>query len=909
MIFNGNTIFKESEKKRIMYKKPPNQLSFFENSDQKSKTNHNKLNLFISYSRKDENLIKGFEKHTSSLVNNIDFWRDRKIQGGEKIKDKISEKLNTADIICVFLSSDYLKSESCKIELQQMQKLKVHKQWIHLIPIILSPCEWKNKTKLKDYLALPQDAKPINSFSDSEKEEIWTQIAQKIKEITNKELLMRKIEIKQSTKDFLNNTEILSKTHSQKTKLLLEDIFIYPDLTKCSDQKIEEQKIEDQNINSKDLFDELMSNKSILISGQSVSGKTALCKKIFSKMRESNLVPIFLSDDTDYQGFFKRVVEREYTKQYEENIVSYQDIDNNKIIPIIDNFHLLTKKSKVIQELLNFKYHILTSDDIFLLNVRNERYVKNYSKYKIKEFNNSLRDKLIRRWLSVGQNNSNENDIFKAIDEKTKQINDSLGKNIIFSGIMPSYPLFILSMLSSYETLHKPISNQITSQGYCYEILIYASLLKQNVTPDDIDTYMNFLTMLSYDFFSKENRQISNHELHNFLNEYKTKYYLTIDDDTLLTVLYDTKIFLKNNFGDYYFNYPYIYYFFVARYMSSRLKEDKIKTEIKNIIENLHNDNNAYIAIFLVHHSDDPYILDQILNTSRLLFAEYSPATLLKKEMKFFDDQCKTIVKASLPNTANDPDRAREKRLKIKDEIEESNNEVYDKQETKLSKQLRRSVRTVETMGQIVRNRAGSLEIKRIEEVLLEAINVHLRVLSSFFKLIEHPDTQKEFISYLKEKIKVILAKKDKNFNEKKLNKIAERLFWNLNFQTVNCFIYIIVHSLGSDKLNKIIETICNKKKTPISQIIKYGVDMWYCKHLPVRKISVLMNRKDFSEIAKEVTKYFVINHILLHNFNYKDLQKIKEVFNFPEHMMKNITIHKRSRLPSPSEPLLSDKS
>ena len=323
-----------------MSKKTPDQLNLFEYSISKNKKTQNKLNLFISYSHEDETFIEEFEDYISKLKN-VNCWRDRKLLIGENLK-KIPEKLNVSDIICIFLSSNFLNSKSCRKELEDAKQLKKDKAWTHLCPIILSNCEWKNKTGLKEhYLVLPEDAKPMDSFSDPERKKIWMQIYEHIKKITNKELQMRKIEISKKFRDFLNDTEILTETHSQKTKLLLEDIFIHPNLSKHGDQETEVQ-----NINSKELFDELMGNKQVLIYGKDISGKTALCKNSFSELRRKKLVPIFLSEQTDYRGQFKTVMEREYKRQYKD-IVSYKNIDNNKIIPIVDNFHLITNTKEI----------------------------------------------------------------------------------------------------------------------------------------------------------------------------------------------------------------------------------------------------------------------------------------------------------------------------------------------------------------------------------------------------------------------------------------------------------------------------------------------------------------------------------------------------------------------------------
>ena len=857
----------------------------------------NKLKLFISYSHEDEKFIEKFENDISSLKNKVDVWRDRKIQVGENLKEEIQKNICSSDIICVFLSQNFLQSEECQKELQKAMQLKKENQSIHLCPIILSNCDWKNETELEHILALPTDAKPITTFSNEN--EAWNQVYKGITRIVDQELQIRKVEIKSSFfNDFLNSTEILSATHSQKTNLSLKDIFIYPQLKKYNDQK-EKNELEYKDISSEDLVHELTKNKKILISGQDVSGKTTLCKKLFLELKEKHLIPIYLSKKINYQGHFKNVIEKEYEKQYKKT-VDYKNINTNRVVLIIDDFHLLKNKQKIIDSLLKLKfdYQILTTDDIFTLNVSNGQYIKGYFQYQIRELDNFFRDKLIRKWLSVKNinNSTDENTFLKEVDQKTQQINDSLGKNIIYNGIMPSYPFVILSILSGLETLKKPINDKITSQGYCYEVLIYATLVKQNVTLDDIDTYLNFLTELSYAFFQSEEK-INEEKYSHFLKEYEEKYFLTVPHDKIFDILSKAKLLLKDNFGYYYFNYPYIYYFFVARYISHKLSDNAIKNEVENIISNLHNDNNAYITIFLVHHSNDSFILEEILNFAKLLFNQFTPATLSKQETLFFDEQCKSIIQASLPNKPNDFNQERETQLQEIDELEKNNKKPDTNIETELSKNLRKSIRTVETMGQILKNRHGSLEKIYIKKILLEGINVHLRILSSFFGIIKHKDNQEACINYLKERIKLIAQKEGKEPTDDKLYKISEKIFWNLNFNVVQGLIHKIIHSIGSDKFFPLIDEVCDKKGTPVSQIIKQGIHMWYRKYLPIDKIAKTISNKEHSKIFKESLKHLVMNHILLHNFNYKDLQKVKQAFDLPEKTVKQITAYKNIKL------------
>jgi len=79
------------------------------------------INLFYSYSHKDEALRDELEKHLKLLQrqNVIDTWHDRKIVMHWVGQNHQSE-LDTADIILLLISADFLASDYCwDIEIQR----------------------------------------------------------------------------------------------------------------------------------------------------------------------------------------------------------------------------------------------------------------------------------------------------------------------------------------------------------------------------------------------------------------------------------------------------------------------------------------------------------------------------------------------------------------------------------------------------------------------------------------------------------------------------------------------------------------------------------------------------------------------------------------------------------------------
>jgi TIR domain len=91
-------------------------------------------------------------------------WHDRKIGAGEEWAGKIDDHLDTAQIILLLISADFVASDYC-YDIEMKQALVRHEAGdACAIPIILREVDWKNAPfgKLK---ALPTDGKPISSWS------------------------------------------------------------------------------------------------------------------------------------------------------------------------------------------------------------------------------------------------------------------------------------------------------------------------------------------------------------------------------------------------------------------------------------------------------------------------------------------------------------------------------------------------------------------------------------------------------------------------------------------------------------------------------------------------------------------------------------------------------------------------
>lgn len=136
--------------------------------------------VFFSYSHKDEALRDQLETHLALLRHEglIDAWHDRRIVAGDEVDDAIFSKINTADVILLLVSSDFLNSNYCYSK-EMMRAMQRHEAGeARVMPVILRHCEWQNAPFGK-LLAAPQDGKPITAWPD--RDEALTDVAKKIR--------------------------------------------------------------------------------------------------------------------------------------------------------------------------------------------------------------------------------------------------------------------------------------------------------------------------------------------------------------------------------------------------------------------------------------------------------------------------------------------------------------------------------------------------------------------------------------------------------------------------------------------------------------------------------------------------------------------------------------------------------
>lgn len=125
------------------------------------------LEVFFSYSHRDEILRDELAKHLSIMKRQgtISAWYDRQITAGSEWAGEIDDHLNSARVILLLISADFLASDYCwDVELKRA--IERHEAGdACVIPIILKPVDWSGApfSKLQ---ALPKNAHPVTSWAN-----------------------------------------------------------------------------------------------------------------------------------------------------------------------------------------------------------------------------------------------------------------------------------------------------------------------------------------------------------------------------------------------------------------------------------------------------------------------------------------------------------------------------------------------------------------------------------------------------------------------------------------------------------------------------------------------------------------------------------------------------------------------
>ncbi|QNK89871.1 metallophosphoesterase [Sporosarcina sp. resist] len=698
---------------------------------------------------------------------------------------------------------------------------------------------------------------------------------------------------------WLHEPGIMIKHPRIADEILLGDIYVFQDAEILD---IEDKDPSSKIINLSTLLK--FNDNKVMIIGPENYGKTAFCKRYILEAFQQGYVPVLINGDRLNKtsiGEIKRSILVEFTKQYgEQKKEEFSQLEKERIILIIDDVNKSPLNAKHRIKLLNeinehYLNVIITSSEFIkyeelLVETEKAIYKDDFTFMEMLPLGNELRGELIKTWNEIGDTGTSDE------DEKIKRINrcETILRTMIGNNYVPSLPFFVLTILQTVESGDSNLKD--SAYGYYYEYLIRNQLLNIRLTNEDMNTFNNYIAHLAFTFFTEKTSYMSRTELKNFHEQYKVEYAVTAEFNIFLKMLLDTSIITE--FGSTFsFKYKYIYYYFAAKYLSDNLTEPEIVNRVSEMCGKLYNEEYSNIIMFLSHLSKNPVILTNVLASAKNIFKKYIPSKLDE------DVQSLNKLAVNIPELVIENRNVLEERRKRhirEDEIERQRSQVIqnievqddifefdDETEFDIVANLNWSMKTIDIMGQILKNYYGSTKKDQKIQMGEELYNLSLRSLSAF--LTTFVENQDAILLDLER-----IINKNEVSDKAKIKDLARNFIFGLTSTISGFFIKKVSNSVGTTDLQPIFDEIQKIIPTTPVKLIDISIKLDHAYVIPFKEIEDLLDEIGDNPMVKYILRRIVVNHLYMFPVNYRDRQKVVEILSLNQKALAITTIKKQ---------------
>ena len=656
------------------------------------------VRLFYSYCHKDADHRQSMETSLAALRRDglLQEWSDQQILPGQGLSSEIRKEMEEADIIVFLFSPDFIDSDECMKEWNYAQKLATRDKPLFRIPIIVRNCAWKDILGDDDVRALPLDGKPVVSYLDPDL--AWQEVYEGIKSVVAQ--LKRTFSPKLEFTKELERTDFISQDH-----LKLQDLFVFLRLT-IIDPKGLEQSQQDKTIST---LQQLLSTKRALVFGQEKTGKTALARHIYLSLIREGKPALFLDSASMHRAPGERLLRSAYQNQFHGDYSLWAAQPRKTLI--LDDLNATRYSLNLVDFARSIFDNIIitVASDAFYAFFIDETRLAEFRQLRIEQLTRNQQEDLIRRRLALSES------AHAPTDGLVDRAEDHVNSVIISDRVVPRFPFYVLSILQTYEA-YMPNNMSITSYGHCYYVLIFANLVRAGIShaDDAIDTCFNFAEHLAFDIYQHNERSAEQpFDFEGFITRYDERYLIR---RSIINRLQDATHGIITDEGM--FRTSYMYYYFLGKFIANN--RDLGDPIIYEMCEDSHLETNYLTLLFAIHHTADSSIIDDILLQTMCTLDSVAPAVLHKEETKRFS----TIVKA-LPENIQSTDTVEQERAKeraTQDELDSRQIGAEDARggapEDSPVNAIYRILKNNKIMGQILRNKYGSLERSKIKETI-----------------------------------------------------------------------------------------------------------------------------------------------------------------------------------------------
>ena len=671
-------------------------------------------------------------------------------------------------------------------------------------------------------------------------------------------------------------------------KINLSDIFVFPDI---EENKLDYDDLEDYESSEKLITYENM--RKVILYGESQIGKTSLLQMLFIKYYNAGYYPILLDGEDIDRPDINKIIKKKFDSIYSISNYGYEryrQIEEKYKILMIDDFHLRKINSNELEQLIDqindlYSNILITDEPSCQFSTESQTVLNDLNRYTIKPFGYKKTDEVIKKYFSLKKDFYTLNE-----QEKLSKIRHTFDKvrNLLGDKILPSYPVFILSILKTLDD--STYSLKETSYGYCYESMLYFTL-KSNakLEEDELSQYLSFIEQLAFDQFTENKTEFNEEYFKNFYINYSENY--IIDDFHIIKQNLINSYIIKEYDNTYRFGYKYIFYYLVAKHIAGIIDKDKGKKIVEELFDKLHLEKNANILVFITHHTrNNDFIQDSVYHAMEP-FVNVQPITL-NKNCHYYkllenlgDEVIKEIVEADI-----DPLKERDEILTEYDrtrKVNKKNQSLENDEINEYTQPYIRAFKSIDIVSQIIKNRLGYLEKSDIIDYIKELYLNGFRTIGSIGKIFTQ---EKEDLT--KKLIKAIIDEKHKKAEDKEyrlhdpVTKEEIRNKVNNFFQMINLQVCLGIFSKLIDtvgikerKMKKIYNATAEEINTPAARLVTFSIKSYYYG-ASINEIKDLAEEFENNPVALKILKSRTISYVYNNYIDFRKKQKIASILN-----------------------------
>jgi hypothetical protein len=666
-----------------------------------------------------------------------------------------------------------------------------------------------------------------------------------------------------------------------KDNLRLRDIFNYPDFSdRTLHRKLGSTPGAPKLLRGENLLNYVAEHKHILIIGGDVSGKTSLAKVLYSDLKSvKDMVPVLVSGeelDGPEEEKFRKGIGRTFAKQYSvEALENFEQLQPERRALIIDDFNkskfrnpktralILNAAKRLFGVVVVFADELIRIEEIAAGN-NAPNPLLDFRHLSIRELSYSLRAKLAEQWIRLGQEHTiDEKEVMRLVSNYEKLFESLFRKNVLYAN-----PLTILVILQSWE-VNQSHDMEAGSYGYLWEELITRALRKEGVEPSEIDLKYTFISRIAFYLFNREQMSLSAQEMREVYDDYKRLYKMHFNVADMLRDLEQARILTCID-GNHRFKHKYVYYYFVARYIKENLSNDDeaptLRNQLSNMADRVHYEEYANILSLYVYRTKDREIIKRLLDNARRIYDEYDPCNL-EEDVAFVNRMYKEVPKLELPDTSLNENRE-EHRQRLDeadesiDELKRINEEHYNteyKRELSDILKINIAIKTLQVIGQILRNSPGSLRADLKFEITKESYKLGLRTLQVLMTIAETnlDDFRRYFASIIGEKRDIKPGQE--------LLRLADSVIIDLTQGCAYGIIKRISHSVGLEQLSEIYAQVLREEGgDTASLLIDLSIKLDHFSGVPEAEIRNINKKLKDNAFAFVTLRDMVANYLYL---------------------------------------------